>query len=70
MRIPAIIIYIINIEKYSLGEWFDGSQQTKLTFRNEDPDYAPEFVLRHPGKYEQLLTPFGNRTLDNESKSV
>ena len=31
------------------GKWFDGGQPTSLVNQAADPDFAPEFMLQHPG---------------------
>jgi len=38
------------------GYWFDGSKNVELVTRAEDPDFAPEFVLKHSEKYQNMLT--------------
>ena len=38
-----------------LGHWFDDSQPVRLVSQSDDPDFAPEFVLRNADKFKQML---------------
>ena len=41
------------------GKWFDGSKPLSFVSEQEDPDYAPEFILNHREKFKKLLE-YGN----------
>ena len=39
------------------GKWFDGSKPLGKIGQSMEPDYAPDFVLKNPQKFKELLEP-------------